>query len=131
LLRNWALVSVLPAMLAAVLAGCGGGENPAKGTTKDPAKDVVAAGGSAKVAGQPADDLPGLKELDEADRKLAEQQKVCPVTDSPLGTADMGKPYKMTVKGRVIFLCCDGCKKAVDKDPDGILKKVDALLAKK
>jgi len=43
----------------------------------------------------------------------------------------MDKPYKMTVKGRVIFLCCENCKDEVDKDPDGILKKVDALLAKK
>ena len=128
MVRKYATLFLLPAVLAAALVGCGGGSNPPKETTKDSAaKDTVAA----RDSGKAADDLPGLKELDEADRKLAEKQKFCPVSDSLLGTADMGKPYKMTVKGRVIFLCCDGCKGAVEKDPDGTLKKVDALLAKK
>jgi len=128
MVRKLAFLLVLPAVLAATLIGCGGGTNPAKETTKNSAaKDAVAA----KDAGKAADELPGLKELDEADQKLAKQQKVCPVSGSPLGTADMGKPCKMTVKGHVFFLCCDGCKDAVDKDPDAILKKVKALLAKK
>ena len=123
------LVIFLPATaLAAVVIGCGGGVQPTSQTTcASTAKNATAANEAANAD----DDLPGLKELDEADRKLAEKQKVCPVSGSPLGTADMGKPYKMTVKGRVIFLCCDGCKDAVEKDPDGILKKVDALIAKK
>jgi YHS domain-containing protein len=120
-------VLVLPAVLATALMGCGETTNPANEKSKDPASQEAAA----KDAGKAADDLPGLKELNAADRKLAEQQKVCPVSGSPLGTADMGKPYKMTVKGHVFFLCCDGCKEAVDKDPDGILKKVAALMAKK
>jgi hypothetical protein len=119
--RRLAFASFLSALLAAVLAGCGDTNAP-----KTSPKDSAGTNSAAK-----ADDLPGLKELDEADRKLAERQKSCPVSGSLLGTADMGKPYKMTVKGRVIFLCCDGCKGAVDKDPDGILKKVDALLANK
>ena len=126
--RRLATLFILPAVLAAALGGCGGGTNQTQPTTKDAApKDAVAA----TDAGKATDDLPGLKELDAADRKLAEQQKICPVSGSPLGTADMGKPYKMTLKGRIFFLCCDGCKETVDKDPDGILKKVDALMAKK
>ena len=126
MLRKFAVHFILPAVVAAALSGCGGGENPAKETGKGSSgADATAA----VDAGKAADDRPGLKELDEADRKLAEQQKVCPVSGELLGS--MGKPYKMTVKGRVIFLCCDGCKDAVEKDPDGILKKVDALLAKK
>ncbi len=128
MVRKFAALLILPAVLAAALIGCGEGANPPKETKKDSAaKDAVAA----KDAGNAAVDLPGLKELNEADRKLAEQQKTCPVTGNLLGTADMGKPYKMTVKGRDFFLCCDGCKDAVEKDPDGILKKVDALLAKR
>ena len=130
MLLRIALICILPVMMMAVLAGCGGSTNATNGTANDSSKNTAAGNSTAKDAGQ-AEDLPGLKELDEADRKLAEKQKVCPVSGSPLGTADMGKPYKMTVKGRVIFLCCDGCKKAVEKDKDGILKKVDALMAKK
>ena len=127
MVRKFAALFVLPAVLAAALTGCGGGTNPAKETEKDAvAKDAA----TAKDAGKAADDLPGLKELNEVDRKLAEQQKVCPVSGNRIGTAGM-TPYKMSLKGRTFFLCCDGCKDDVDKDPDGILKKVDALLAKK
>ena len=41
---------------------------------------------AAKDAGKTADDLPGLKELDAADRKLAEKQKYCPVSGELLGS---------------------------------------------
>jgi hypothetical protein len=127
--RKFAVHLIMPAVVAAALSGCGGGgggENPAKETVRgSSAADATAA----TDAGKAADDRPGLKELGEADRRLAEQQKVCPVSGELLGS--MGKPYKMTVKGHDVFLCCDGCKDAVDKDPDGILKKVAALMAKK
>lgn len=128
MVRKFAVLFVLAAVLAAVLVGCGGGTNPAQETKKDSvAKDAVAAKEASKK--EPEEDASGLKLLDEADRKLAEKQKFCPVTGNLLGSMD--KPYKMTVKGHVFFLCCDGCKEEVDKDPDGILKKVDALMAKK
>ena len=120
MLRKFAVPFVLPAVLAAALIGCGGGTNPAQQTTKDSA---------AKDAGKAADDLPGLKELDEADRKLAEKQKYCPKTGELLGS--MGAPYKIMLNGRVVFLCCDGCEKEVKKDPEKYLKKLDALTAKK
>ena len=125
-MRKFAVLFVLPAVLAAALIGCGGGTNPAKETTKDSAaKDAR----PRRMRGKAADDLPGLKELDEADRKLAEKQKFCPKTGELLGS--MGKPYKMTLKGRVVLLCCDGCEEEVKKDPDKYLKKLDALMAKK
>jgi hypothetical protein len=38
----------------------------------------------------------------------------------------MGKPYKMMVGDRVVFLCCKGCEGAVQADPEGMLKKLDA-----
>ncbi len=112
-----------PAVLA-ILAGCNTGTQPASQLAGSSAKATPA-------ASQAADDLPGLKELDTADRKLAEKQKYCPVSGNLLGTADMGKPYKMTVKGRVLFLCCDGCEDEIKKDPDKYLKKLDQLTAKK
>src|SRR6185312_13254253 len=42
------------------------------------------------------------------DRALAEQQKLCPVTGKPLGS--MGPPFKFTLRGRSVFVCCDGCE---------------------
>jgi YHS domain-containing protein len=117
---KFASILILPAVLSAVLSGCGGGTSPAPQAAHDSA---------AKKSANAADDLPGLKELSEADRKLALQQKTCPVSGDPLGS--MGTPFKMAVKGRDFFLCCDKCKAEVDKDPDGTLKKVDALMAQK
>jgi len=66
----------------------------------------------------------GLAELPEADRVLAEKQKVCPVSGEPLGS--MGKPIKVEVKGRTVFLCCEGCEADLKKDPDKYLAKLDA-----
>jgi YHS domain-containing protein len=120
MVRKFALLFILPAALAAALIGCSGGPNPAQDTSKDAA---------ARDAGKAADDLPGLRELNEADRKLAEKQKYCPKTGELLGS--MGKPYKTKLNGREFFLCCDGCEEEVKKDPEKYLKKLDALLAKK
>jgi hypothetical protein len=57
------------------------------------------------------------------DKELIEKQKTCPVTDQPLGS--MGKPVKVVVKGRTVFLCCAGCKKKLLANPDTYLKKLD------
>ena len=75
----------------------------------------------------PAVELPGLAELSPADRALAEEQKICPVSGEPLGS--MGKPVKVTVKGRTLFLCCDGCEESIKKEPDKYLAKLDAAAA--
>jgi hypothetical protein len=122
MLRKLAAVFALPAVVAIAVAGCGGGTNPAKEKSTG---STVQGTGNKEVE----TDTSGLKELDEADRKLAEKQKFCPKTGELLGS--MGKPYKITLNGRVIFLCCDGCEEAVKKDPETYLKKVDALMAKK
>jgi YHS domain-containing protein len=63
-----------------------------------------------------------LAQLSEADRALAEKQKICPVSGNPLGS--MGKPYKVTVKGQEVFLCCPGCEDAIKKNPDEYLAKL-------
>lgn len=59
----------------------------------------------------------------QSDQELIEKQKTCPVTDQPLGS--MGKPVKVVVKGRTVFLCCAGCKKKLFANPDKYLKKLD------
>ena len=64
-----------------------------------------------------------LAKLPPEDLALAKKQKVCPVTDAPLGS--MGTPVKVNVKGRDVFLCCVGCKDRLLKNPDKYLAKLD------
>jgi hypothetical protein len=45
----------------------------------------------------------------DADRLLAERQKLCPVTGEPLDS--MGGPVKVVVDGRAVFVCCKSCEK--------------------
>ncbi len=70
--------------------------------------------GPPAVADSP-DDLASLARLAPEDRRLAQRQKICPVTRKPLGS--MGTPLRVVVAGRVVFLCCSGCRKAFDADP--------------
>jgi hypothetical protein len=69
------------------------------------------------------DGTTGPAKLSEEDRKLAEKQKVCPVTGERLGS--MGEPIKVTVKGRAVFLCCKGCIDEIKTNPDKYLAKLD------
>jgi hypothetical protein len=63
-----------------------------------------------------------LDTLSPADRTLAEQQKVCPVTRKPLGS--MGTPHRVELSGRVIFLCCEGCEEKLRNNPAQFLGKL-------
>ncbi len=84
----------------------------------------VAAGyfGSSAPASKPSQEKAEswLDGLATADRPLALAQKRCPVTNKPLGS--MGVPVKVTAKGQTVFLCCDGCTGAIEKNPDRYLK---------
>jgi hypothetical protein len=64
------------------------------------------------------------EKLSDQDQKLAEKQATCPVTDAKLGS--MGAPVKVKVKGRIMFLCCEGCLPSLEKEPDKYLAKLDA-----
>ena len=70
-----------------------------------------------------------LAQLSPEDRKLAEAQKYCANADKSL-LGSMGAPVKVMVKDQPVFICCDGCKKAILKDPDATLAKVDELKKK-
>jgi membrane fusion protein, copper/silver efflux system len=69
---------------------------------------------SVTVAGSTEGRSP-LAKLDRGDRLLAERQKICPVTRKALGS--MGTPTRLVVADRVVFLCCDGCKDALEAEP--------------
>ena len=97
-----------PAVLLGVLALAGCEENV-------PAVPGVSAEKSEKQT--------ALAQLAPEDRRLADAQKVCPVTGEALG--EMGTPVKVTVKGQAVFLCCDGCKKKALANPDKTLAAVE------
>ena len=97
--------------VAASFAGCA--EAPATKANQTPA--VVPADGSKKTA---------AAVLSAEDQSLADQQKVCPVGGEALGS--MGTPVKMMVGDRAVFLCCEGCRGAVEKDPEKYLAQLDA-----
>jgi hypothetical protein len=65
-----------------------------------------------------------LAALGPEDRKLAERQQVCPVTGKPLGS--MGKPPRVDLSGRAVFLCCLGCEETLRSDPQRYLAKLPA-----
>lgn len=67
-----------------------------------------------------------LSQLSPEDRRLAEQQKYCAVeTDNELGS--MGVPVKVVLKGQPVFLCCKGCRKTAEAEPDRTLAMAKTL----
>ncbi len=107
----------LIAVTALLVAGCTEPQ-PAAPPAAPPAESSTAADAA------PADPeiAQAMAELPETDRAAAAKQKVCPVTGEPLGS--MGKPYKVRVKDRDVFLCCEGCEEAITSEPDKYLAKL-------
>jgi hypothetical protein len=105
-------------LLFSFVLGCGGSSSapapkPAEAAKGDESKKIADA----------------LAKLSPEDRKLAEEQKYCPESGHLLGSMDT--PIKVDLKnGKSIFVCCDGCVKAAEKDPEGTLKKLADLKAK-
>lgn len=73
---------------------------------------------------QLAKDAADAREIEESfaplsaeDRKLAEEQVICPVTEVRLGTTGMGTPINVDVDGTPVMICCEGCRKPLLKDP--------------
>lgn len=60
--------------------------------------------------------------LSTEDRKLAEEQVICPVTEVRLGTMDMGTPIRVDVDGTPVMICCEGCRKSLVEDPEKYLE---------
>ncbi len=60
--------------------------------------------------------------LSPEERRLAEKQKICPVTGEPLDS--MGGPVRVDVAGRTVFVCCKACEKPLRKNPAKYLAKL-------
>jgi hypothetical protein len=65
-----------------------------------------------------------LAKLSDEDRALAERQKICPISNQPLGS--MGTPIKVSVKGRPVFICCEGCRDPLLAQPEKYLANLPA-----
>ncbi len=74
--------------------------------------------------------MDGIAELPPAEQVAALRQKTCPVTQEPLGS--MGKPIRVSVAGQTIFVCCEGCVSAVQRNPQkylqGVLRSNPAIM---
>jgi Cu(I)/Ag(I) efflux system membrane fusion protein len=118
--------SIVIVAVAALVSGC---NSPTPPAAPGNGEDVGHAGHShteqvdqaAAESHETASDPPA--ELSPEDLAAAEEQGVCPVSGQKLGS--MGTPYKTTVKGQTVFLCCDGCEENLKKDPDKYLAKLN------
>lgn len=104
---------------ALVLTGCNRNtDKPQAGDPPGPAKGAKADEVAAERAKLPPDD-----------RALVEAQEWCVVqTEERLGS--MGPPLKLDIKGQPVFICCKGCKRKAEADPDRTLAKAEELRAK-
>ena len=103
---------------SAAYFGAAGGPSSGSGSSST-SQAASAAGGDDAEERKTA-----LAKLAPADRVAAERQKICPVTGMSLGT--MGTPVKIEAGGRAIYLCCEGCRDQVSKDPAAAIAKIRA-----
>ncbi len=69
-----------------------------------------------------------LSKLSKTDFALVQEQKLCPSSGQPLGS--MGVPIKISLKGKSVFICCDGCRHEVENQPEQTLKKLAEIIKK-
>lgn len=86
------------------------------------ATQYFGAGSGSRQPEAPKRRSPKTPQLSEADQALVNQQKICPVTEAPLGS--MGTPVFAMVQGRKVFLCCKGCEAGLLADPQKYLAKL-------
>jgi hypothetical protein len=65
-----------------------------------------------------------------ADKPKPYPLKTCVVSDEKFG-GDMGDPYVFTYKNREVKLCCKGCLKDFNQEPEKYVKKMEAAEKKK
>ena len=119
-----------PAAASAFFGASGGPSSgvPASPSATQSGEDEPS--GPMAASDEPSDEVgENIARLPAADRALAQRQRLCPITQMPLGS--MGVPYKMVVQGNPLFLCCEACKAKVDSDPQAVLKKVEQAKARR
>ena len=112
-------------------AGCGDSNPPAKKPGATPAVSVTEAPKPVAVdkTGDKDEVAAERNKLSPEDRKLVDAQEWCVIESGRLG--EMGTPIKLMVKGEPVFICCKGCQKQAEANPEKTLAKVKELKAKK
>ena len=104
------------AVLVTALLGCA-----------DPSKPGAPVSAKTEAADEVAQER---SKLSPEDRALVDAQEWCVVQeDERLGS--MGPPIKVTIKGEAVFVCCKGCKKKAEENPERTLAKLKELQGKK
>jgi uncharacterized protein (TIGR03000 family) len=85
---------------------------------------------SGSAFGDDATVAENLAKLGPEDRKLAESQRLCAVQEQ-VRLGAVGKPFKVTIKGQSVFLCCEACLTRAQNNPDQTLEQVKKNKAKK
>ena len=104
--RLWNVTTIAAFVVtAATLSGCSESRPPqepaAQSTSEEPAASTDVDADNAEIGNE-------LAKLSPEDRQLVLAQKICPVSEQPLGS--MGRPLKVTVDGKTLFICCEGCR---------------------
>lgn len=119
----------LAVLFTATCLGCGSADSPAGSAAEaepsaDQAQNQVEEAMGEHEHGSDEDIAVTLAKLPEGEREAAIGQKVCPVSGEPLGS--MGVPVKVTVESRDVFICCEGCRDMLEKEPAKYLANLDA-----
>jgi YHS domain-containing protein len=89
---------------------------------KDPQKYVAKVATTIQAASQPKRPQAAVFWASDADAAAIQAQTICPVTKQPLGAH--GRPLKVVVEGRPIFVCCQACIAKVQQNPELYLPPV-------
>jgi hypothetical protein len=116
-------------LLSAALLTAGCTQEPAKTPNEDkPAESAGEEKASAAADDEETAIAAEIAKLPEAEQAAAIAQKYCPVSvmdggDNRLGS--MGMPFKVTLEGQDVYLCCEGCQELAEKEPAKTLATVE------
>lgn len=112
------VLGVLTLVLCLAALGCGAQSAPDEQATALP-ETPASALSEAEAEAHAAE----IAKLPAGEQDAARAQAICPVSEEPLGS--MGVPVKVAVKGRDVFICCEGCRKMLERDAEKYLAKLD------
>lgn len=118
-------------LVSGLTAGCGGNKPQPTQNTPTPAIIPPVQPPALPTTPSSVDAVTAERaKLSPADRSLVDAQEWCVVsTDERLGA--MGPPIKLDIKGQPVFVCCKGCQKKAEADPEKTLGILTALKGKK
>jgi hypothetical protein len=68
-----------------------------------------------------------LASLGPEEKRIAEQQKYCPIMDN-VRLGEIGRPFKITVNGVTAYVCCENCVQEAQDEPEWALSKILQLM---